>query len=181
MKWKAFQDWRFSFAAEHGREPNIWFDKACIDQNDVQADLRGLPIFLYGCKELLILCGPTYLQRLWCVVELFTFVHIGGKLHQIKMVPLCRDAAGEEDRDAILRTIENFDAEQCACFDPSDKERMLEIIVAAFGCMESFNTVLHALMRQARLGEKSTAQQEKEAIGIGDNLKSHIPSMQFQE
>merc|ERR1712203_731209 len=31
-KWQALQQWRTSFVSAHGREPRVWFDKACINQ-----------------------------------------------------------------------------------------------------------------------------------------------------
>ena len=40
-------------------------DKACIDQNNIDQALACLPIFLAGCKTLLITAGPTYCTRLW--------------------------------------------------------------------------------------------------------------------
>ena len=40
-------------------------DKACIAQDDIQANLACLPVFLAGCKELLVLAGATYSTRLW--------------------------------------------------------------------------------------------------------------------
>lgn len=86
-RWLALQQWRESFVKRHGREPRIWFDKCCIDQTDVEQNLRGLPIFLSGCKEILVLCGPTYLSRLWCIVELFTFVHMGGSKSRMVSCP----------------------------------------------------------------------------------------------
>ena len=48
-------------------------DKACIDQSDIQQSLACLPVFLAGCQTLLVVAGPTYCSRLWCVMELFTF------------------------------------------------------------------------------------------------------------
>ena len=58
---------------EPAMEPTIWLDKACIDQNNIQQSLACLPIFLAGCQTLLVVAGPTYCSRLWCVMELFTF------------------------------------------------------------------------------------------------------------
>jgi hypothetical protein len=43
----------------------IWLDKACIDQSCIDTALAGLPVFLAGCKQLLVLAGPTYTSRLW--------------------------------------------------------------------------------------------------------------------
>merc|ERR1712224_527854 len=82
-KWAALQQWRGAFFERHGREPYVWFDKVCINQNDIEQDLRGLPIFLRGCREMVVFCGSTYLSRLWCVVELFAFVHMAGDASHI--------------------------------------------------------------------------------------------------
>ena len=49
-------------------------DKACIDQDNIDQALACLPIFLAGCQTLLVVAGTTYCSRLWCVMELFTFV-----------------------------------------------------------------------------------------------------------
>jgi hypothetical protein len=52
-----------------GREPLVWLDRACIDQADewakIEKSLAYLPVFLAGCKSLLVLAGPTYTTRLW--------------------------------------------------------------------------------------------------------------------
>ena len=37
--------------------------QACIDQRDIVGNLAALPVFLSGCKNLLILAGPTYTSR----------------------------------------------------------------------------------------------------------------------
>ena len=43
--------------------------QACINQEHIEASLAGLPAYLSGCCFLLVLAGPSYLRRLWCVVE----------------------------------------------------------------------------------------------------------------
>mgnify|MGYP001364275246 CR=1 FL=1 len=43
--------------------------QACINQEHIEASLAGLPAYLSGCRFLLVLAGPSYLRRLWCVVE----------------------------------------------------------------------------------------------------------------
>ena len=40
--------------------PLLWLDKACIDQTAIEENLASLPIFLAGCKQLLVLAGGTY-------------------------------------------------------------------------------------------------------------------------
>ena len=50
--------------------PMLWLDKACIDQQKIDESLAALPVYLSGCRDLLILVGSTYTRRLWCVMEL---------------------------------------------------------------------------------------------------------------
>ena len=65
-KWRLLQQWRSNFKAEHGgHEPTIWFDKACLDQGNIDASLTLLPCYLAGCKKLVIIAGETYTSRLW--------------------------------------------------------------------------------------------------------------------
>ena len=55
-------------------------DKACIDQKgDINASLKVLPIFLLSSKMFVVLAGKTYTSRLWCVLEMFTFLRGGGR------------------------------------------------------------------------------------------------------
>jgi len=66
--WRDDGDKKFMRLREHAwdtSEPTIWLDKACIDQTNIDASLAVLPIFLSGCKTLLILPGMTYATRLW--------------------------------------------------------------------------------------------------------------------
>jgi len=47
-----------------------------------------LPVFLASCNELVILAGETYLLRLWCVVEVFCFLEMGGQADMVQLVPV---------------------------------------------------------------------------------------------
>jgi len=140
-KWKALQKWRHNFRATTGREPQVWFDKYCIDQNNIEADLRRLPICLSGCNSLLILCGPTYLSRLWCVLEIFTYIMMGGSIGDIEVALVLKEASIVEDQEAIVSGFQDFNASRCDCFNPLDKERILLVIEAAFGDLGTFNAV----------------------------------------
>ena len=73
--------------------------QACINQQDIDLELACLPIFLSGCKTMLIAPGPTYTTRLWCVMELYTYSLMGGDmaLSTIEILPLL-------DVDATPRT-----------------------------------------------------------------------------
>ena len=71
FKWRAMCSVASRFKVLHGREPVFWIDKFCMDQEAVEETLQYLPIFIMACKHTLVLCGPTYFERLWCVWELF--------------------------------------------------------------------------------------------------------------
>ena len=96
-KWEALQKWCGAFEAKHGRSPVIWLDKACINQDDIAANLACLPVFLAGCQRLLVIAGPTYCERLWCVMEIFVFLRMGGHPSRISILPI--RAAPEDSLD----------------------------------------------------------------------------------
>merc|ERR1719498_1823720 len=83
LKWTHLQAWREEFKKRKGREPRLWIDKYCIDQNNIDESLASLPVYLAGCRKLVILCGKTYLKRLWCIVELFVFLEMGGEVRNL--------------------------------------------------------------------------------------------------
>jgi hypothetical protein len=61
----------------HRREPTLWLDKACLEQSKLDEQLALLPVYAAACSRFVVLLTPTYLQRLWCVAELFTWMHVG--------------------------------------------------------------------------------------------------------
>ena len=63
QKFDALRDWCGEFENANQRQPQLWFDKVCIDQTNIQADLQCLPIFLAGCNLLLVISGSTYTSR----------------------------------------------------------------------------------------------------------------------
>lgn len=152
-KWEAMQRWRADFVLRYGREPLVWIDKCCIDQMNIEQDLRCLPIFVSGCTTFLVCCGPTYLTRLWCVVEVFSFVHMGGSISNMHFEPLCKAGREKEDFDSLRATVENFDARSCDCHLPEDKARMLAIVEEAFGDVSGFNTSVREIFQQSTLAQ----------------------------
>merc|ERR1712050_456668 len=114
----------------HKREPLVWIDKCCIDQTNIEIDLRCLPIFVSGCSTMVVLAGTTYLSRLWCIVELFTFAHMGQDFDRIQFIPVLREDMEEADGKKIEEDFTSFDATQCTCYHAADKKKMLGIIYA---------------------------------------------------
>ena len=132
------------FAADHGRThggaaATVWLDKACIDQKNIDASLACLPIFLAGCNSLLVLAGPTYATRLWCVVELFVYLRMGGRKEAVLVQLL------EEDGAELPLLLSRFDAAKARCFLDEDRHKLLAVIEAAFGTFAPFNAIVRGI------------------------------------
>mmetsp|Transcript_10342 Transcript_10342/g.35125 ORF Transcript_10342/g.35125 Transcript_10342/m.35125 type:complete len:320 (-) Transcript_10342:73-1032(-) len=67
-------------------------DHYCIDPEAVPDCISALPVFIASCNRFLALAGPTWTSRLWCAVELFTFLEMGGDEHHAEVLVL--DAPG---------------------------------------------------------------------------------------
>ena len=140
----------------------IWLDKACIDQRNIDACLACLPVFLSGCQSLLCLTGPTYTQRLWCVMELFVFMRMGGGPEDV-YVYLLEDGSGPGDD--LGQQLARFDAGKAQCFLDGDRQRLLAVIDATFGTLAPFN----ALMRKLLL------RRSKLAVSVSKLALRHVP------
>ena len=143
-KWLTITAWASHFASEKGRTPTLWIDKFCLNQAAIDQSLPCLPIYLAGCHTLLVLPGATYSTRLWCVMELATFVMMGGAKERIVVMPFAASTSptpADQRRafDAVVQSLVAFDASCANCFDPSDREGLLAVIEASFGSFDAFN------------------------------------------
>ena len=136
-KFRALSAWAHGFQRANGREPRVWLDKGCIDQQRIDESLVCLPIYLAGCHHLVVLVGPSYVRRLWCVMECFTFLRMGGALDRVNVI-LCSDGA-EGTHETLSRQFETFECVHASCYHAEDKERLLAVILSGFGSLESFN------------------------------------------
>ena len=58
-----------ALGASHGAaQPMVWIDRACIDRSNINRSLACLPVFISGCKRLLVLAGEAFPTRLWCAM-----------------------------------------------------------------------------------------------------------------
>ena len=149
-KWTALQQWRAQFEREHGRAPLVWLDKACIDQLRIAESLACLPVFLGGCRELIVLLGPSYPSRLWCIMELFTFLKMGGGPARMKLLPL-----------ATAVDMCEFDVESASCFLDEDRQRLLSVIEVGFGDFSSFNTAIRKTFSAVRSAQGEAGRKDR--------------------
>ena len=86
------------------------------------------------------MAGPTYCERLWCVMEIFVFLHMGGSLDRITIEIIAHpDTVDTDARQLLTAQFACFDAAKAQCFKVEDREKLLAVIEAAFGDFREFN------------------------------------------
>jgi hypothetical protein len=178
-KWEGLQGWRARFKARHGREPRVWFDKCCINQRDIDDSLMCLPVHLAACKQILMLVGPSYLTRLWCIMEIFVFFAAVDDPTRLECIALRESteatspkAKAEEDVKESFRT---FCVNKCMCHGAATRDKLLSIIEAGCGTLEGFDTLIQNV--QLPFGEDvSSPRGQKTSMGMSWMAKSSVPT-----
>jgi hypothetical protein len=103
--------------------PYAWFDKLCLDQKDLQQDLECLPVFEMSCTNLLVLCGPTYPTRLWCILELYVWFSMAQEKasKQITFVAVGDVTCG-------IQALLGFEVKDAHCFSAVDEAKLRSVI-----------------------------------------------------
>jgi hypothetical protein len=117
-------------AANGGREPTFWLDKVCIDQSNISEGLKVLCINVTACNKLLVVCGKTYFQRLWCILELFmmfAFADEEDAVARIELVPIEADGV---TRTSILESMAHFKLADAHCYDPNEEIKLRGVMSA---------------------------------------------------
>ena len=135
--------------------------QACIDQaGDINASLRALPIFLLASQNFVVFAGSSYTHRLWCVLEMFTFLRSGGTLGRVIVKPLDLDAA---EACAL------FDIRHADCYVSADKQRLLAIVESSYGSFEQFNSACKQMLL-AKLGTDGKGEGKGDGKGAASSL-----------
>ena len=74
-------------------------------------------------------------------MELFTYVTMGGTEERMVIDQIATDAASK---------LKWFDASKAMCFLPSDRDKLLAIIEAAFGDLKPFSVQVRSLLSHAQ-------------------------------
>ena len=172
-RYDALKQWAVAYSVEHkgGKLPDIWFDKACLNLK-LEESLKCLPVFLTGCTHLVVLAGDQYTTRLWCVLEVFTFLRIGSSIDMMVILPLIytdKDDGKEQDNNQMAARLEaesrvqrqfaTFDVNHAQCY-AADRDKLLSLIEAGFSDLTRFNqlcaqSLLAALQRERRKRDAS--------------------------
>jgi len=69
----------------------VFLDKLCVAQHDEQLKqkgIKGLAAFLLSSRQLVVLLTPRYFTRLWCTLEIATFMKDPERRKRIQFMPL---------------------------------------------------------------------------------------------
>eukprot|EP00927_Polykrikos_kofoidii_P050825 TRINITY_DN4469_c0_g1_i10.p1 TRINITY_DN4469_c0_g1~~TRINITY_DN4469_c0_g1_i10.p1 ORF type:complete len:638 (-),score=52.65 TRINITY_DN4469_c0_g1_i10:179-1900(-) len=155
QKWEVLRSWCDNFVEAQGYQPRLWIDKCCICQNDIATDLRSLPVFIAGCKTLLVISGPTYPTRLWCAMELL--VHRAMIANDANQCPPELLLLGDdEQRKSLEEAWRIFDVTRCQCFNQGDKQRFLRVVDRYPGGSAGFNRFIRQIITNS-LGSSEVA------------------------
>lgn len=178
-KWGALASWCDAFRREHEREPLLWIDSFCLDTRRPDDVLPYLPVFVAGCTQLLVLRGPTTLQRLWCLVEIFSFLTMGGCPAAVSVVHVggaagsARPAAEPSQAESTpgesgvhVADAPVFSARAAECAFDMDRQLLLAVIEAYPGGISGFDDELHQICRgPAWLGDDDSGTEASNSLG----------------
>lgn len=152
--------------------------QACIDQLNINDSLACLPVFLAGCKQLLVLAGPTYASRLWvsnacrprspglvfhaplsaravpwcacvCGAQCVMELFVFVKMGGTREAIVTRLLGDDEDLSMSLR---RFDAAKAKCYLPKDRHHLWAVIEASFGTFHPFNQLVRGIFTEQLRG-----------------------------
>lgn len=113
-------------------------DKYCISQTDastIDSELACLPLWLAGCTELVVLFGPEYLSRTWCLMEIHAWLEMASADDNLALLPF-----------GALPADVRVDVATSACSSAAHLESMLSVVEASAGGAESFDRKVEALL-----------------------------------
>ena len=100
-------------------------------QRAAQHELAMLPVALAGCRTLLVLAGESYLSRLWCLLEVFTWLQLGKPASRIVVVPLYKTAPPAAASSAVAAMVQDdFLAEETSRTRVRRKQRLAQLVGA---------------------------------------------------
>mmetsp|Transcript_20827 Transcript_20827/g.62292 ORF Transcript_20827/g.62292 Transcript_20827/m.62292 type:complete len:176 (+) Transcript_20827:1203-1730(+) len=121
-----------------------------------------LPVFVSSCRRMIVLSGPTYFSRLWCLMELFVFLQTGATLDRVELL-----AVKGSNFDDV--TFQNVDVRRAQCHDPLERDRLLAVIEAGYGDLRSFSFALYGIV-----GALRDAGRSPRAVGSEDGSASTV-------
>ena len=112
--------------------PTVWLDKYCINQEDSGNDISVIPIYISCCTKILVLLTPSYMQRLWCIWELFTLFIFAKKELAVRRLEIrvveMKDGQEDGQYESFLKRLQDFDPNDAHCFSPQEEMKLRKIM-----------------------------------------------------
>ena len=90
------------------------------------------------------------MERIWCVVELYTFLKMGGSTDDEKLLVMPIASGDDEDEEALLEVTigqcRNFDVTETKCFDEEQRQALLSVVELGFGSLETFDSLIRSIV-----------------------------------
>eukprot|EP00929_Paragymnodinium_shiwhaense_P080714 TRINITY_DN4210_c0_g2_i1.p1 TRINITY_DN4210_c0_g2~~TRINITY_DN4210_c0_g2_i1.p1 ORF type:complete len:960 (+),score=74.73 TRINITY_DN4210_c0_g2_i1:75-2954(+) len=152
-KWAKLQEVASQFERRHRRSPTFWLDKVCIDQRNIADGLKVLPVNVMACRQVLVLCGATYPDRLWCIWEICVVFSFACKEQALKRLRF--EVLGTHTKSAVLERLQQFEAKNSRCYDPNEQAKLFQVI-STIGA-DQFDAQIQRLAgeMELRFGEQS--------------------------
>ena len=115
-----------------------------------------------SCRKLLVACGKTYIQRLWCVLELFMIFAFADEtneeemMNRIVLVPIEEEGV---DLDYICQSFANFNLDNAHCYNPNEEAR-LRAVMRGVG-EDAFTQRIRSLAKLSRITSASIKPKSK--------------------
>ena len=145
----------------------------CIDQTAIDLSVRRLPFFVVASQKMLVLLGPSYAQRCWCMLELFVFTSCqrcglfdeaeleveplhgsdASSTSSSSASPPAGSSAPHSHYSHLEKLARSFRIHDTACYRDVDRETIFGIVETAGDGSAGFTDAVRALARAA--GERS--------------------------
>jgi hypothetical protein len=141
-KHDALAGWVSEFESAHdGRSPSIYLGGMCSDLSPLEL-LAHMPAYLARSERLLVLAGPALPEQLWCAMECYAWVALGGCIENIEVVIVASTPASVR---AVVSAFDAFHVMYSLSNDDTDTRRRLMAAIELAG-IAHFNATLRQLM-----------------------------------
>ena len=91
--------------------------------------------------------GPTYIERMWCVMEIFIFMTAVKDTSRIECIPLLasQEPQSQTPTEGVLAMFRTFSHANCKCYSDGMRDQLLTIIEAGCGTLDDFDAYVRAL------------------------------------
>lgn len=138
----------------------------------MDTQLALLPVWCASCDSFVMLFTPNLLSRLWCVVELFVWMHVGDTqaivvcgsdflharashdveqaAHAIGIDQQLQQADAQPHIAQTASALASFDVRKAECFGDDTRARLLSVIEVGCGSLDTFSEIAISVL-SARL------------------------------